>query len=155
MLYLIPPPLHRAALRWAHATRRIWRRVVKPHLAGVSVIARNDAGEILLVRHSYGPDNWSFPGGGCGRGEDPAKAAQREMQEELGCAVEQLELVSALSETISGAPHTAHIFAGLIRGDLQPDGREIVEARFFPLDALPQPLSPLAKTRLDSWLEQR
>ncbi|MCP5396989.1 MAG: NUDIX domain-containing protein [Sphingomonadaceae bacterium] len=154
MLQLIPPSLHRAALRWAHATRRIWRRVVKPRLAGVSVIGRNDAGEILLVRHSYGPANWSFPGGGCGRGEDPAEAAQREMLEELGCRVEQLELVSALAETISGAPHTAHVFAGLVREELQPDGREIVEARFFALDALPKPLSPLARTRLEAWLSK-
>lgn len=155
MLHLIPRPLHQLALQWAHRTRHVWRRVLKPRLAGVSVILRNQRGEILLVRHSYGPENWAFPGGGCARGEDPALTARREMREELGCELDALELVSEIAETISGAPHTAYVFTGLIAGELRPDGREVVEARFFALDALPSPLGAITARRLQDWLEQR
>ena len=28
-------------------------------------------GEVLLVRHTYGPERWELPGGGVHRGEDP------------------------------------------------------------------------------------
>lgn len=149
MLHLIPRPLHRAALRWAHRTRHHWRRIVKPRLAGVSMIAANEAGEVLLVRHSYGPDIWALPGGGCGRSEDPAEAVRREMREELSVAVEALELVSELSEKISGAPHTAYVFSGRLGGDPVPDQREILDARFFALSDLPANIGYCAQCRLE------
>lgn len=152
MLHLIPRPMHRVALRVAHRTRHIWRRVVKPQLAGVSVIGQDREGRILLVRHSYGPDNWCFPGGGCARGEDPQDAARREILEELGIAPARLELVETIEETISGAPHSAHIFSALFEEEPQPDRREILQAQFFALDALPEPMSALARTRLEAWL---
>lgn len=154
MLHLIPRPWHRLALRTAHRTRHVWRMLAKPRLAGVSVIARNAAGEVLLVRHSYGPASWSFPGGGCGRKEDPEAAARREMREELGCELEALELVSEIHEVISGAPHTAYVFAALVAGTVQPDGREITQARFYPVEALPAPINTVTARRLEAWLQQ-
>lgn len=158
MFHLIPKPLHRVALRLAHRTRHSWRRIVKPRLAGVTVIATNQAGEVLLVRHSYGPDIWSLPGGGRGRSEDPEEAARREIREELAVDIIGLELVSELAETISGAPHVAHIFSCTLAGEPQPDRREIMEARFFALDALPQDISQIASAQIASfraWLKQR
>lgn len=154
---LVPAPLHRAALRLAHRTRHYWRRVVKPRLAGVSIIATNHAGEILLVRHSYGPANWALPGGGCGTAEDPAEAARREMREELAVGLHDLTLVARIEEVISGAPHVAHVFSCVLSDQPQPDRREILEARFFARDALPQPINRIATVRLRHWmaLEQR
>ena len=152
---LIPRPLHRLALRAAFRTRHLWRKAIKPHLRGVSIIATNPAGEVLLVRHSYGARSWTFPGGGCKRGEAPANTARREFAEELGAGLSDLELFDTLSEEISGAPHTAYILTGTIAGPIRPDRREIAEAAFFAPDAAPQPLSPLAAVRLERWLEQR
>ena len=71
MLHLIPSPLHRAALKLAHRLRHHWRKVRRTTPDGVSVIAHDLEGQILLVRHSYGPDGWYFPGGGIARGEAP------------------------------------------------------------------------------------
>jgi len=41
------------------------------------------AGRIVLVRHSY-KKGWLFPGGAVERGEPPASAIIRELQEEIG-----------------------------------------------------------------------
>jgi ADP-ribose pyrophosphatase len=40
-------------------------------------------GKVVLVRHSY-KSGWMFPGGAVDRGETPAQAILRELQEEIG-----------------------------------------------------------------------
>ena len=155
MLHLIPKPLHHIALRIAHGLRHRWRRQSGVTGAGVSVIARDFEGQILLVRHSYGPEGWYFPGGGVGRDETPEAAAMRELREETACTVEGLKLVGVLDEELSGAPHTAHVFEGVVNDMPRADGREVVEARFFPTHSLPEPLSPRTKVRLRMWQARR
>ena len=59
------------------------KALMRPTLLGATVIAEDDQGRVLLVRHSYMP-GWSFPGGGVNRGEPAEAAAIRELQEELG-----------------------------------------------------------------------
>jgi 8-oxo-dGTP pyrophosphatase MutT (NUDIX family) len=54
-----------------------------PVAFGVNAIAPDDAGRILLVRQRY-TTGWHLPGGGVDRGEPPAKAIIRELQEEVG-----------------------------------------------------------------------
>lgn len=148
---LIPRPLHHVALRTAHRLRHHWRKATGRTGEGVSVIARDRAGRIMLVRHSYGPQAWYFPGGGIHRGETPEAAARRELVEETACSLAQLALVGVLEEELSGAPHRAHIFEGVTDDAPRPDGREVVEARFFPPDALPDRLSPRTRVRLGMW----
>lgn len=149
MLHLIPKPLYRVALKIGHRVRHHWRKFSGITVKGVSIIARNSQGEILLVRHSYGPQGWYFPGGGAGRNEAPDEAARREMLEETGCAVVSIRLVGIIEEEISGAPHQAYIFDGVVDAIPQADGREIVEARFFSVHALPEPLSARTRIRLE------
>lgn len=156
MIHLLPPALHRLLLRLAHRIRHGWRQAVRMPLAGVSIIATDGEGRVLLVRHSYGPNVWALPGGGLARGEQPAAAALRELREELGCTLASIERVATIEETISGSPHTAYLFAGRLAGPPRPDGREVVEARFFAADALPQDVSTATRRRLQQWagLEQ-
>lgn len=151
MLRLIPKPLHQLALKIAHRLRHHWRRLSGRTNDGVSVIGRDFDGQILLVRHSYGPPGWYFPGGGVGRGESAEDAAHRELLEETACEIEGLTLVGMIEEELSGAPHRAHIFDGTINCMPRADGREIVEARFFPTHSLPEPLSPRTRARLELW----
>lgn len=80
MVSWLPAPLHRALLPLAHAVRHRWRRLRKTPIAGVSVILTNPASEILLLKHSYGPDVWALAGGGLEKGENPADAARREVR---------------------------------------------------------------------------
>lgn len=146
--------LHRAALRIAHALRHRWRRWRKAPLEGVTMIARDAEGRLLMVRLSYAEAAWSFPGGGARRGESMEAAAVRELREETGCAAERVRQVGRLEETISGSPHTAHIFACLTDDMPRPDGREVIEARFFPAHSLPHPMTERTKARLAFWRAQ-
>ena len=157
MLYLIqsliPRPVHRSALRVAHTVRHRWRVWRKVRLEGVSIIVRNTAGDILLVRHAYGPPVWTLPGGGMKRGEDPVATAQRELREELGTGLVDAVYLGAVGEIISASPHTAHVVTGMLEGPATADRREIAEAGFFAPGQFPSQLGTLVAARL-ALLEQ-
>jgi len=148
---LIPRWLHRAALPLAFALRQRWRRWRRRPIEGTSVIVTNRAGEVLLLRHSYGPDVWALPGGGLARGEQPEDCARRELAEEVAIEASALLFVGRIEEEISGAPHSAHLFACATNQTPVPDRREVVEARFFALDSLPRNLGRAARRRIEFW----
>ena len=148
---LLPALLHRALLPSAHRIRHRWRRWRKAPISGVSVVITNLTGDVLLLKHSYGADVWSLPGGGLKHGEDPLEAARREVREELRMELARIELIGTLDEVLSGSPHTAHIFAGVCDRQPQPDRREVIEARFFPSHSLPEPLGRHTRTRIAVW----
>jgi len=154
MLHLIPASLHRAGLRAAHAARKQWWRVSKPDLSGVTIIARNGEGHVLLVRHTYGNRAWSLPGGGIRAGEEPEAAAVREFAEELDCAIYALGFVGVHEAGLYGARVSRHIFSGEVVDLPRPDRREIAEVRFFAVDALPQDCVVTVSQHL-AMLEQR
>ncbi|MEZ5744038.1 MAG: NUDIX domain-containing protein [Sphingomonadaceae bacterium] len=141
------------ALRTVHRLRHYARGVIKPHIRGVSVLVIDSEGRVLLVRHSYGRRSWALPGGGCGRGEDMHDCARRELREELGLDLASLTHLWDLQETLSGAPHTAHVFEASAANAPVPDGREILAAQYFSPDALPEDTGPMARRRIAMWQE--
>jgi 8-oxo-dGTP pyrophosphatase MutT (NUDIX family) len=59
------------------------RAFASPVAFGASALLIDRQGRVGLARHSY-LSGLAFPGGGIGRGEPPAVAMMRELQEELG-----------------------------------------------------------------------
>lgn len=109
---------------------------------GVAVVVLDDHGRVLMLRHVFHPDApWGLPGGWLGRNEDPAAGALRELHEETGltAVVDRPVLVSLES-------HPDHVgIAFLVRpmaGNLQLSA-EILEADWFEVDDLPEPLFPI------------
>ncbi|MCB2048682.1 MAG: NUDIX domain-containing protein [Novosphingobium sp.] len=151
MLHLIPTGLHRALYRIAFRVRGWFRRTFKIPIFGVSAVLRDEQGRVLLVRHSYGVAAWSLPGGGHGKNEDPADAVRRELREELSLEIEDLERLATINETLSSAPHSSVLFAGIAVGEPTPDGREVIAAEFFALDKLPVLLPQPTQIRLGIW----
>jgi ADP-ribose pyrophosphatase YjhB (NUDIX family) len=136
--------------------RRLVLRLLRVRTRGVKVLLRNPAGEILLIRNTYGrTDLWVLPGGGVDRAEDPADAAHREIDEELGCGIAELSLLSVHFNGSEGKRDTIHLFGGVVAGEPRPDGYEVEEAAFFPLDALPSSVSPATRRRIDEHLGRR
>jgi len=152
MLHLIPAPLHRLALRVAHALRKRWWRLAKPRLRGCRVLALDREGRVLLVRHAYGSGKWMAPGGGLPRAEPVLAGAMRELREETGCTLIDAREITLSQELLNGALNAVHVVAG--RTDDAPcvDGREVIEAAFFPVEALPEDMPVLLRAQLPSWI---
>ncbi|MGX7953180.1 NUDIX domain-containing protein [Tsuneonella sp. HG249] len=155
MLRLIPAPLHRLLLRIAYRLRHRWRKATGRRLSGVSVLALDLEGRLLLVRHSYGPTSWCLPAGGMNRGEKPEDAACRELAEETGCTLQNPHVIEAIEEIVSGAPHTGYLVTGRTIDRPVPDCREVIEAKFFPVHSLPEPQTPLTRKRIAAWKERK
>lgn len=137
MLHLIPAPLHRALYRVADRARRILWRVRKPRGRGIHVVAFDEAGHVLLVRHSYGPPVWAVPGGGVGRREKSAAAAAREMREELGCELSALVAAGTYQDELGRSTGQQTVFAARLAGEPVADRREIVAIGWFDPAKLP------------------
>jgi 8-oxo-dGTP diphosphatase len=112
---------------------------------GVTGIVRAADGRVLLLRHRLWPDEtqWGFPSGFAKRGERFQDTIVREVREETGLTVR----VGRLAELRSGLRYRAEVYyeAALV-GDTEGlvlEEREILEARLFPLDALPAAMPPL------------
>lgn len=155
MLSFLPGPVHRAALRSAHALRlRLWR-LTKRKVRGCNVIAANDAGEVLLVRHSYhARDTWMLPGGGLGRDESPIGTAQRELREETGCFLRDPVHLGTVTLDRNGWTNLIELVCGRAEGPPAPDGREIEEARFFAPASLPANTSGPVRAMIEQWQNQ-
>lgn len=152
MLRLIPAPLHRAALISAHRLRQVWWRVRKPLLHGCRVLAFDAAGQVLLVRHSYGSGRWMLPGGGIGRHEDPLSAALRELREEVQCGLEDALVFFRVDEPLAGTTNRVQLVCGWIDGTPRPDGREIIEAVFHDPAALPANMAEALENGMADWV---
>lgn len=107
-------------------------------IIGIAALILNDRGEVLLFKHTYRTDcDWGFPGGYLRGREDPAGAIHREILEESGLEVRILDLLEIIrSEEM---PRLEVLFLAELVDDLQfKPSHEVSEARFFPVDALPE-----------------
>ena len=144
------------AMALAHGVRRRLLGLLGWRTRGVKVMAFDRAGRVLLVRHAYGATHLHMlPGGGIARGEEPAAAAARELREETGCEVRELAFVARYEARAEGRRDTVFLFRGVTEDAPVPDGHEVVEASFFPPDALPPSASPATRRRVEELLGVR
>ncbi len=124
--------------------------MMRPMTLGVRGVVIGGDESVLLVRHGY-VSGWHFPGGGVEVGETCLDALRRELEEEARIALRGEPAVHGLffNERPSRRDHVAvyviRDFAVL--GERKPD-REIEEARFFPLSALPDGTTEGTRARL-------
>lgn len=106
-------------------------------------------GRVLLVRHSYAP-GWMFPGGGVNRGETVFTAAAREVREETGIVAGEEPVLHGLFLNDRQFPgnHVACFVLRRFAGKVTSKSLEIAEARFFPVEELPEDTSGGTRRRL-------
>lgn len=139
-----------------HRLRDFALSALRMRTRGVKVMAFNEAGELLLIRNSYGATRLLLlPGGGIDRGETPEAAAVREVAEETGLEVRGLAPVAEYFSRAGGKRDTIHLFAGRAEGEPVPDAAEVEEAAFFSLDALPENVSPATLRRIAEYRGDR
>lgn len=137
------------AARLATPAFRLWRRITRPMTLGVRGVALDDAGRVLLVRHTYRA-GWHLPGGGVEVGETAEEAMRREMMEEGGVApVGALKLISVhCNRPYDKRDHVLLYAIGAWRACAPLENGEIAERGFFALDALPQDATALTRRRI-------
>jgi len=141
----------RLALRLFH----LWFLLSRPMTLGVRALVLDEAGAVLLVRHTYVP-GWHLPGGGVERGETLLAALTRELAEEGNVALEEEPRLHGIffNHAVSTRDHVAVYVVRRFRQSAPraPD-REIAEARFFARDALPKGVSRATLARLAEALD--
>jgi 8-oxo-dGTP pyrophosphatase MutT (NUDIX family) len=120
------------AYRCVFPLARMWWWLSRSRHEGALVAIHVDKA-ILLVQSSY-RSAWSFPGGGVRHDETPEAAAQRELIEEIGLAVDLLVPVGSACGRWEGRRDHVHFFELRLERlpVLRPDNREIVATRLVP-----------------------
>lgn len=129
------------------------RRMRHGMTLGVRVLATDDAGRLLLVRHTY-VSGWHFPGGGVDLGETAEEAARRELKEEANVEAEGPLSLSGFyfNPLVGGRDHVVLFRAARLSIGPRPKRNlEIVAADFFAPDALPDDTTPATRRRLAEW----
>ena len=144
------------AIQLAYRLRRRLIGLLRLRTRGVKVMLLNQKGELLLIRNSYGNSRaFVLPGGDIRPFEAPAAAALREVREEVGISAEQLQPLSIHRSEAEGKRDTIHLFSARTTDLPRPDGVEVEEARFFPLDALPETVSAATLRRIGEFRGER
>jgi len=124
------------------------RAIVGPQplilVAGVGLIFDERERVLLIQRADDG--QWALPGGLMEPGETTAETARREVREEVGLDLDQLEFLDVFSgpELFHVYPNADQVFGVSVAytarysGSLLTlDPAEVTQAQFFALDALP------------------
>jgi NAD+ diphosphatase len=101
----------------------------------VAVIVVNERQEVLLLDHVLRPrSGWGFPGGFLDAGEQITDALKREVREEIGIELKNLQFKRA--RTLRR--HIEMLYTANPVGTPEVHSREIYELRWFRPDELPK-----------------
>lgn len=130
---------------------------------GASGIVFNDKNELLLQFRSD-KHIWGLPGGAVEPGEEPAEGVIREVYEETGVMVQPQRIVAVMA----GGDHmviydngdpcafmTSVFMCRAVSGEPHAHDGETLDARYFPLDGLPDDILPLHRYRIEKALENQ
>jgi ADP-ribose pyrophosphatase YjhB (NUDIX family) len=150
----LPPAARPAGIVRLHACAscgfEFWQNS-KPAVGALIARDNSSGPEVLLARRGIDPykDFWDVPGGYLENGEHPPEGLVREMREELQARVKVHELVDAEIDEYPRedvAEEARFVLSLYYRCELVSEGPlvpgdDVVEARWFPLSALPERLA--------------
>lgn len=127
----------------------------RPMTLGVRAMVLDEArGQVFLVRHTY-VKGWHLPGGGVERGETFEQALIKELREEGNIALSAPPQLFGLykNQQVTNRDHVAlYVCRSFLQVKPRLPDKEIAEARFFPLDALPEGITTATQRRLNEVL---
>jgi ADP-ribose pyrophosphatase YjhB (NUDIX family) len=131
-------------------------RIVIPGVRGILV----DEERRLLLQRRADSGHWGLPAGVVDVGDSALEALSREVREETGLTVERAEFFGLYTDPRfsvtypNGDEVQTFTVAFLVRewsGQLSADSDEVLDVRFFPLDALPENLYPIHRETIDDY----
>lgn len=123
-------------------------------LIGAAAIIFDIEGRILLVKHSYGKNNWDLPGGKAEENESAQETASREVFEETGLNVEVGELTGIYYDPVFDMHHFVFISHNANNQIPVPSSPEILECRYCSIADLPKPISDFTYNRIKDALNE-
>lgn len=109
-----------------------------PQKDRVRVIVYRDDGKILLVRGRFSRQEWALPGGGVKHNESYEQAAVREVLEEIGLKIHNLQYLGKANSHESYAKFSVRVFAAHAYDCDIKCNFEIMEARWLNMNYLPK-----------------
>lgn len=114
--------------------RWLARRVEPTFTVSAAALVTNEAGEVLLLDHVLRPGSgWGLPGGFVNAGEQPDDAVRREVKEETGIDLADVEIIRV--RTLK--QHIEIIFRARGIGEPEVQSVEIKSLRWFRPDEVP------------------
>lgn len=144
-----------AGIIWRNTPWRLRKNVTRlsqnKFTASVAVIVFNEKGEILLLDHVLRPQSgWAIPGGFMNFGEQPHDALEREICEETGLKLKNLEMFRV--RTIG--KHIELLYRAEADGVAEVKSFEINAVGWFKTDALPEKMTPIQKSIVEELLSE-
>lgn len=131
--------------------RRIIRLTQSNFTASVAVVVENGKGEVLLLDHVLRPaSGWGIPGGFLASGEQPVDAVRRELREETGIELTDVEIFQV--RTINR--HIEVLFHARTTDAPEVKSREINRFGWFRPGDLPEKMNSSQKTIIRKLLKQ-
>jgi mutator protein MutT len=125
----LPARMRRWTMRLAHTRFTV--------TAGAVIF--NDKREVLLLKHRFrAGSGWGLPGGFMEQGEQPIDALRRELREEIGLELDDVEVFAARS--FKKPKQVEVLFRARANAQVKSLTIEVERAEWFALDALPQGL---------------
>jgi 8-oxo-dGTP diphosphatase len=116
---------------------RIIRTTQQKFTVSAAAVITNRQGEVLLLNHLLRPfSGWGLPGGFLTAAEQPEEAIRRELREETGLELKDVEMFQV--RTIGR--HVEIMFRATAYGEARVHSREITELGWFHVDELPEGL---------------
>lgn len=131
-------------------------------LVGSVVLVLNEDGEVLLQQRQEPHGKWGLLGGLMELRESPEETACREVYEEAGIHVKNLQLINVFSgakyfvklangdefQTVTAAYYTSDY-----EGELSVNKEEAIQLKFFPITELPEYIVGSHKKMIETYVE--
>lgn len=125
-------------MRVLYAIARAYWFFRRPVTHGARIVLENN-GQLLLVRHTYQPNYWTFPGGGIKKEENAEDTLRREVKEEIGINLDEISYVGEFKNKQDFKDDTVAVYISQVSDtSICRDQLEILETRWFPIKEMPK-----------------